>query len=89
MKKTRIKKEKLVGRVTHYFSKIKVAVIKILAPIAVGDEIRITGGENTDFKQAIKSMQAEHEAIKKAGKGKEIGLKVKDKVREGYRVFKI
>ena len=84
-----MKKEKLVGKVTHYFSKIKVAVIKISAPVAIGDEIRITGGEETDFKQTIKSMQKEHEKISKAGKGKEVGLKVKDKVRVGYKVFKI
>ncbi len=84
-----MKKEKLVGRVTHYFSKIKVAVIKISSPIEVGDEIRITGGEDTDFKQPVKSMQQEHEAIKRAGKGKEIGMKVKGKVRVGYKVYKI
>jgi hypothetical protein len=84
-----IKKQKLVGVVTHYFDKIKVAVIKVSSPIAVGDEIRITGGEDTDFKQPVKSMQQEHEKILKAGKGKEIGMKVKDKVRVGYKVFKI
>jgi translation elongation factor EF-1alpha len=89
MKKTITKKQKLVGKITHYFSKIKVAVVKISSPIEVGDEVRITGGEDTDFKQPIKSMQQEHEKILKASKGKEIGLKVKDKVREGYKVFKI
>jgi len=83
------KTEKLVGKVSHYFSNIEVAVIKLSAPLAEGDEIRITGGEDTDFNQAVKSMQVEHEKIKKAKKGSEIGLKVSKKVREGYKVYKL
>jgi U32 family peptidase len=81
-------KIKPIGEVTHYFSNIKVAVIKLSAPLAEGDKIRIVGGEDTDFEQIVKSMQADHEKINKAKKGSEIGLKVKDRVREGYKVFK-
>ena len=88
-KKTKkVKKEKLIGRVTHYFDKIKVAAIKLSAPLKIGDEIRIVGGE-VDFKQKVKSMEINRQKIKRAKKGDEIGLKVKEKVREGYRVFKL
>ena len=83
------KKEKLVGKITHYFSKIKVGVIKLSAPLSQGDTIRIVGGEETDFKQNVKSMEIEHKKIKRAKKGQEIGLKVKEKVREGYKVYKV
>ena len=84
-----IKKEgKLIGKITHYFSDIKVAVIALSSPLKVGEEIRIIGGEQTDFKQEIKSMQVEHKQIKVAKKGDSIGLKVKEKVHKGYRVFK-
>ena len=82
-------KEKLIGEVIHFFSNIKVAVIKLSAPLSVGDTIHIVGGEDTDFEQPIKSMEVDHEKIKKAKKGDEVGLKVKKKVREGYRVFKV
>ncbi len=34
-------------------------------------------------------MQVEHEKIEKAKKGNEVGLKVKKKVREGYKVYKV
>ena len=80
-------KEKKIGKVIHYFSKIKVAVIKFSVPISVGDSIRIEGGEDTNFKMKISSMEVDGEKIKKAKKNQEIGIKVKNKVREGYKVF--
>jgi|SRR3990167_7031788 len=83
------KKDKPIGKVTHYFSNIKVCVIKLLAPISVGDEIRVTGGENTDFNQKVVSMQIDHKEVKKAKKGNSVGLKIKEKVRDGYRVYKV
>jgi len=83
------KKEKPIGEVAHYFSNIEVAVVKLSAPVSIGEEIRITGGENTDFTQKVESMQIEHEKITKAKKGQEVGMKVKEKVREGYKVFKV
>ncbi len=80
---------KLIGEVIHFFSKIKVAVIKLSAPLSVGDEIRIAGGEDTDFTQKVESMESEHEKVKKAKKGDEVGLKVKKKARDGYKVYKV
>jgi len=89
MKKDSSKKEKLIGEVIHYFGNIKVAVIKLKASLREGDEIRITGGEDTDFKQPIKSLEFDHKKIKIAKAKSEVGLKVKKKVREGYKVYKI
>lgn len=90
IKKIVIKKPgKPVGVVMHYYDHIKVGVIKLSAPLAEGDEIRIMGGENTDFNQTVKSMQVDHKPVKKAKKGVSVGLKVKEKVREGYKVYKV
>lgn len=87
---TQIPKEgKLIGKVTHYFDKIGVAVIALAGALKVGDTIRIVGGADTDFEQQVDSMQIEHENIEKAKKGDEVGLKVKERVREGYRVYKL
>lgn len=80
---------KLIGKITHYFSNIEVAVIDLSAPLKEGDTIRITGGENTDFTQPVGSMQIEHENVKTGKKGDSVGMKVKEKVREGYHVYKI
>lgn len=78
---------KLVGRVSHYFDKIGVAAIKLLAPLSKGDVIRIEGG-GASFEQKVESLQKEHENIEKGKKGDEVGLKAEKKAREGYRVFK-
>ncbi len=82
------KKGKLVGKIKHYFGHIKVAVIKLSNKLIVGDVIRIVGGE-TDFTQKVKSIEIDHEKRKTAKKGESIGLKVEQKVREDYKVYKV
>ena len=64
-------------------------MIKLSDVLSVGDTIRIEGGESTNFKQKVISMEINGEKVKKANKGKQIGVKVKEKVRDGYKVFKI
>lgn len=76
-----------IGRITHFFSKISVAVIELKAPLSVGDTIVIKG-PNTDFEQVVDSMQIEHTNVQRAEKGQSIGLKVKDRVRETDTVYK-
>ena len=81
--------EKLIGKITHYFTNIGVGVIEITDnELNVGDKIHIKGA-TSDFEQAVDSMQIEHENIEKAKKGDAIGLKVEQQVREGDEVFKI
>ena len=79
---------KEIGRVSNYFDHVGVAAIKLIAPVKTGDTLRFVGGE-TDFEQPVESMQIQHESINAAKKGDEIGIKVKEKVRKGYRVYKI
>ena len=77
----------LIGKITHYFGKIGVAVIKLSDTLKVGDNIRIVGGE-ADFNQAVDSMEVEHQKVEEAKSGESAGLKVEQKVREGYSVYK-
>lgn len=79
---------KLIGKVTHYFSKIGVAVIELSDALKVGDTIRVVGGE-TDFQQTVESMEIEHQKINEAKAGDSVGLKIAQKVREGYKVYKL
>ena len=83
------KKAKPIGEVVHYFDHIQVAVIKLSSALAVGDSIRIAGGKDTDFEQKVVSMEIDHKLLKKAKKGQEVGMKVKEKVREGYKIYKV
>ncbi len=89
MENTETEEPKQIGVVTNYFDKIGVAAIKLSGELKVGDRINIKGGKETDFEQVVESMQIQHEQVEKAGEGDEVGLKVKEKVREGYKVFKI
>jgi len=76
-----------VGHVTHFFTKINVAVVELSATLAVGDTILIKG-PTTDFEQVVESMQIEHENIERAEAGQSIGLKVEQRVREEDIVYK-
>jgi len=76
-----------IGRVTHFFTKISVAVIELTAPLVVGDTILIKG-PTTDLEQAVESMQIEHENVQRAEAGQSIGLKVTQRVREKDIVYK-
>jgi translation elongation factor EF-1alpha len=75
-----------VGEVTHYFTKIGVAVVDVTAPIKVGDRIAVKG-MTTNFEQTVDSMQIEGKNIEEAKRGDDIGMKVADRVRKGDIVY--
>jgi len=79
---------KLIGKITHYFGNISVAVIDLSGSLDTGDTIRIAGGE-TDFTQEVSSMEVDHKKVDKAKKGDSVGFKVDQKVRDGYKVYKV
>jgi hypothetical protein len=80
--------EKVVGKVTHYFPKVGVAVVRIADELHTGDQVRISG-PHENFSQQVTSMQVEHQAIASAGKGQEVGMKVSQAVRPGDLVYRI
>lgn len=84
-----MEEEKLIGKITHYFSHLGVAVLDLSDALKVGDTIRIAGGENTDFTQTVDSMEIEHQKVQEAKKGDSVGMKVAQKVHEGYKVYKV
>jgi U32 family peptidase len=77
-----------IGRVSHYYGKIGVAVVDLTGELKIGDEILIEG-KDSKIKQKVTSMQIEHENVEKAVAGQSIGLKVDGKVKDGYKVYKI
>ena len=81
--------EKKIGEVIKYFGKIGVAAIRLSeGSLKVGDTIRIVG-HTSDFTQPIDSMQVENLNVQEAGPGADIGIKVKDRVREHDVVYKV
>ena len=87
-KKTLVKKEKLIANSIHYFSNIKVAILKMKGALKINDKVHIKG-HTTDFTQRAISMQINHRPVKVVKKGEVIGLLVKDKVRHKDKVYKI
>ena len=85
-----LSEEKLVevGRVTHFYPKISVAIVELKASLNIGDKILIKGA-TTNFEQTVESMQIEHKNIERAEAGQIIGLKVKERVRENDKVYRI
>ena len=78
--------EEKIGDVTHYYSGAGVGIVKLTAPLAVGDRVHIVGA-TTDFDQLVESMQVDRKSVESAKKGAEVGVKVSSKVREGDAVF--
>jgi len=81
-----IPKGKQIGKITHFFSKISVAVVELSDKLKVGDSIVITG-HSKEFEQAVDSMQVEHEQVTEAKKGDAVGMKVDQSVKEGDLVY--
>ena len=79
-----------IGIVTHYFSHIAVAVLKLDpgARLRVGDNIRIQG-HTSDFSQRIESLQVDHAPVSEVGRQDDFGLKVREHARENDIVYKI
>ena len=82
----RAKKPVKIADVIHVYGKIRVAILHLLKPLKKGDSVHFKG-HTTDFTQAVKSMQIEHETVETAKKGDDIGLKVDKDVRVGDEVF--
>ena len=79
---------RLIGRVTHYFPHVGAAVLELNEPLKVGDTIRIVGGQ-VDFTQQVESMEIDRKKVNEAKPGEAVAVLVKEKVREGYRVYKL
>jgi U32 family peptidase len=76
-----------IGYISHFFSKINVAVIELTLPLSIGDHILVKG-PLTDFNQKVESMQIDHKEIPRAEGGQSVGLKLAQFAREKDVVYK-
>ena len=54
--------ELLIGKVTHYYSRIGVAAVNLDGPLRIGDRIHIKG-HTTDLEEMMESMEVEHRPV--------------------------
>lgn len=78
-----------IGKVTHYYDKLGVAIVELDGTLAVGDRIKFARGGEDLFEQDVDSIQIEHSKVETAKKGEVIGVKTKEAVKEGAEVFKM
>jgi len=77
-----------VGRVTHFYNHLCVAVLTITGDLRVGDTIHILG-HLTDFTQPLGSMEIEHHKVTAVKAGQQVAIRVAEPVREHDRVYKV
>jgi putative protease len=81
--------EEEIGIVVKFFAKPSVAAVEVTqGSIKKGDLLRYKG-HTTDFTEAVISMEIDRQPIEEAKVGDTIGLKVKERVRENDKVYKV
>lgn len=80
--------EKLIGTVTHYFSRLGVAGIELTDTLRVGDVVHIRG-HTSDFAQRAGSIEINSQPVNEAHAGALIGLLVAQKARAGDKLYKV
>lgn len=77
-----------IGRVTHFYSHLCVAVLQLSEPLKLGDKIRIHG-HTTDFTQRVGSIEIEHHPAVWVKPGDNVAIKVIGPVREHDVVYRV
>lgn len=77
-----------IGRVTHYYSHLSVAVLTLSDSLKLGDRIHFYG-HATDFTQRISSMEIEHHSIVWVKPGDNVAIKVSQPVHVHDVVYRV
>lgn len=80
--------DKQIGKVTHYYDKAGVAVVKLTGALSSGDTIKIVKGEN-EFTDAVGSMEIDKKPVSSVKSGQEVAIKISQPTKEGAAVFKV
>ncbi len=80
--------ETRIGKITHYYNHLSVAVLDLTGELKVGDRIHIHG-HSTDFEQPVDSLEVEHQKVQSVGPKAEVALKVTGVVRKDDQVYKV
>lgn len=81
-------KNNLIGKITHWYDKISVAVVKLDKALEVGDKIKVKHG-NQEFEETITSMELNHQPVQSGKKGQEIAMKLSQKAGENSEILSV
>jgi len=77
-----------IGRVTHYYNHLNVAVLKLVDSLKLGDMIHILG-HVTDLTERVASMQVNHHAVVWVKPGDDVAVSVNEPAREHDVVYRV
>jgi translation initiation factor IF-2 len=78
-----------IGVIVKFFAKPGVAAIEVRSgSIKNGDLLKFKG-HTTDFSEKISSMEIDNKPVEEAPAGSLVGIKVKERVRENDKVYKV
>ena len=77
-----------IGRVTHFYNHLCVAVLQLNENLKLGDKIHILG-HTTDFVQRVNSIEIEHHPVVWVKPGDHVAIKVIGPVHEHDVVYRI
>jgi hypothetical protein len=77
------------GTITHFFTQIRVAVVRLDKPLLTGEVVEIRRQEIVLGREKIISMQINHIPVESAKKGEEVGMKISLVVKPGDELFKL
>ncbi len=81
--------EEEVAVIVKFFAKPSVAALEITSGgIKRGDVLRYEG-HTTDFTEEVTSMEMDNQPVEEAKVGDLVGIKVKERVRENDKVYKV
>ena len=81
--------EEQVAVIVKFFAKPSVAALEITnGSLKIGDVLRYKG-HTTDFIEAVTSMEIDNQSMDEAKVGDLVGIKVKERVRENDKVYKV
>ena len=77
-----------VGRVTHFYNHLCVAVLSLQIGLKIGDTIHFLGHQ-TDFTQRVTSMEIEHHNVVIVKPGDDVAIRVIEPVRVRDIVYRV
>ncbi len=81
--------EEQVGVIVKFFAKPSVAAIEVTNGVVKTGDLLKYKGHTTDFTEEVASMEVDNKPVEEAKVGDLIGIKVKERVRESDKVYKV
>ena len=84
------KRKVYIGKITNYFTKLKVAEVKIEThDLSVGDEIRILGPTTGVYEDTVKEIRVDLKKVNKTVKGEICSIPIEAFLRRADKLYKV